>query len=883
MHSTYENLLDEKLTFDEDFIKNASTEALNQILSSYLNLDYKFDESANSEFENKIVKYVQENIEINEKTKRIIVPALFDPKLEHLLSTNNKLAHNILHSNLKKLRKDNSKLMQYNAVIQDQLKNDIIERISNPQQFLKQNSDISFLAHNAVYRAGESSTKCRIVFLSNLFEKSKPNALLSHNNISIPGANLTPKMQTATILLRFDKHLLVYDLRKAFLQILLKEQDTKKLPFLWFRNIENNDFTVEIFRFLRLPFGLRFSSFLLAMALQKILITDAEMDDNKTKTIKKLINSLSYVDNLAFTSNSETELIDAFQISVKTFKQYGFDLQQFGTNSTKMQNQIEKQTNEVFEAESKLFGLIWNKKHDTIETRKPYLQPEAKTKRLILQTLQSNFDPFGMCLPMLNRAKLFVHDLQKNSDLGWDEPLDPAMLKQWANISKQVNNSAGIKLPRHIGDRNDTYNIITFTDSSQHLYGTVIYLQSQGSKETVFLLAKNRMVNKQLSSKSIPILELVALQLGVKTAIETYESLMNTDFPIKIDKIFAYTDSLIALNWIRAKAQTFSKIEKKAVFINNQLQSIVEICEKYPVIFRHIDGLQNPADAVTRCISVETLKETNFLSGPLVTDDPLDSNRVEVPHPAAKPISIFTIQVSNPQNFEPIIPLDSYSSFHKFKMVISKVMTFIAKMKALLYKKDPIRYEQYKPKRKNFIKESVQYLIVHAQKQKFQDVFEYFESNGSQPEVPIITQMNLFIDKEGLIRIESKLRNLKAEYNERCPILLDKNCPIAKSIIWDIHVRLGHAGVYKMISCIRKEFWITSCYSAVSKLYKECLLCPRLYNRTIKINQNAYKDYRLNPEKIPFRNCMVDHIGPHTIKNSNHENQKVYILIITCL
>lgn len=40
----------------------------------------------------------------------------------------------------------------------------------------------------------------------------------------------------------------------------------------------------------------------------------------------------------------------------------------------------------------------------------------------------------------------------------------------------------------------------------------------------------------------------------------------------------------------------------------------------------------------------------------------------------------------------------------------------------------------------------------------------------------------------------------------RCFILLYKDCPIAKRLVYDAHKMLKHSGLYKTRTVIRKEF-----------------------------------------------------------------------------
>src|SRR5678816_211130 len=85
------------------------------------------------------------------------------------------------------------------------------------------------------------------------------------------------------------------------------------------------------------------------------------------------------------------------------------------------------------------------------------------------------------------------------------------------------------------------------------------------------------------------------------------------------------------------------------------------------------------------------------------------------------------------------------------------------------------------------------------------------------------------------------------------PILLHKNHSLTDIIIKELHVKMKHTGVYKLLAIIRKEFYIPTAYSVVKKNIKNCIKCKLMYGRTIKINQNHYKDYRINPSQIPFR------------------------------
>ncbi|XP_066941032.1 uncharacterized protein [Macrobrachium rosenbergii] len=232
----------------------------------------------------KLIDNILSDIRRDPKTGRLVVPALWKKEIQHLMSPNYNLAVSVLNSQKRKLSPE--RLKEYDAVIQNQFEDGVIERIADHPSFLRENPDVSFLAHNAVFRNNSNTTKCRVVFLSNLSER-KNEKCLSHNQCSMAGANLNNKMQISTLLLRFDKYLLTYDLKKAFLQLFLREEDTRKLLFLWFNGISKNDFSIVGYRFRRVPFGMRYSPFLLMIALYYTLIHNVtDDDDEETQSIK---------------------------------------------------------------------------------------------------------------------------------------------------------------------------------------------------------------------------------------------------------------------------------------------------------------------------------------------------------------------------------------------------------------------------------------------------------------------------------------------------------------------------------------------------------------------------------------------------------------------
>ena len=104
------------------------------------------------------------------------------------------------------------------------------------------------------------------------------NKTVSHLQSIIPGPNLNHKIITAVMHLRFDQYLLTFDIKQAFLNIKLREEDKSRLMFLWVKEFDGSNFKLIAYRNLRLSFGLSCSPCILMLALYKILILDKGED-----------------------------------------------------------------------------------------------------------------------------------------------------------------------------------------------------------------------------------------------------------------------------------------------------------------------------------------------------------------------------------------------------------------------------------------------------------------------------------------------------------------------------------------------------------------------------------------------------------------------------
>ena len=251
-----------------------------------------------------------------------MLPLPWKNKVAHRLGNNYSLAKAILKSEMKQFAKCPEKIMMTDDVIKKQLDDGVIEKVDNFSKFREIFPRHSFLGHiRSVFRLEKESSKCRVVYLSNLCEKPTKNS--THNQALYQGPCLNKKLSTALIFLRFDKFMLTLDIRKAFLQILIPEIDQSKLLFLWFKNVKKKDFSIEVFKAKRLIFGLPCSPTMLMVALYLLLISHEDPDDDlETRNLKLHCYNNACMDNLAVSFDSADKINFAREKLPKIFSKF---------------------------------------------------------------------------------------------------------------------------------------------------------------------------------------------------------------------------------------------------------------------------------------------------------------------------------------------------------------------------------------------------------------------------------------------------------------------------------------------------------------------------------------------------------------------------------
>ena len=347
------------------------------------------------------------------------------------------------------------------------------------------------------------------------------------------------------------------------------------------------------------------------------------------------------------------------------------------------------------------------------------------------------------------------------------------------------------------------------------------------------------------------------------------------------------------------------KLRNLSVFTINRLNKIANLAKIKLILFKFVAGFENPADFVTREFSERKLRNTNYISGPKFLTNPsvINSDIIEVQIPndiaetckAEKHIdmgpglkaALGTVRL------ESDIYQNQLNRFSRFKSLLN---SFSGQIRFVNNIRKNLKVSNSKYKNVNLIPDAdiqthaMRLLLKHDQKIWYPEILKYFAECSKVPSKsipPLVTQLNLAMDKFGIIHVKSKLYPRFSEDSDYVfPVFVSHCSRLAELMINKYHSKLCHANHFTVFSELRKKVWIPHAFCLIKKLTYNCLVCKRLNARVIKSNRNCYRPFRGEPEAIAFRNIFLDYLGPFEIRMDYTKRKimkKVWILVVCCL
>lgn len=734
------------------------------------------------------------------------------------------------------------------------------------------NDRVYYMPHQAVIRESSMSTRLRVVFDASSHDKYSK----SLNDNLESGPNMTADL--VGLLLRFRGHriTLVADIEKAFLQIQIRESDRDALRFLWLGTAPDDGGLplIETWRMTRVPFGTTSSPFLLAATVRHHL-RDVKPEYAATA---KLLEEGFYVDDLLTGAADEEGARKIYTESKAVFKTASMNLHKWASNSEDMRQLFEK--NDSLGPKNlgyvsgilKVLGLSWDPITDRLTFVVSDLAANAQekdTKRFLLKTTASLYDPLGWIAPFIVRAKIMFQRLWK-LNLEWDDVIPEDIKVEWTRWCSELSELHKIQVPRFYGgnvnEETSEIRLHIFADASPLAYGAVAYIcvtDNQGHTTSSIMMSKSRIAPVKVLT--LARLELMACLLAARLC-----SYLRQGFQ-QITEVHLWTDSTIALYWIKGEATRWQQ------FVQNR---VTEIQRRTEVLsWRHCPGKENPADLMTRGITASQLtmsslwwSGTPWMCMPevcwphTIPTDEFSEKELEQKKRAEVVQSTTSVQIPT------VLDIECYSSANRLFRVTAWILRFVHKLQHKSDATGPLDTTE--------LEQAERYWILRVQQDSFVGELVCHQKGTKLPCDSPLRDIALSIDDEGILRVAGRLQFSQGSYDEQHPIVLPRQHHLSGLLIRPCHLQVLHGGVRDTLVQLREKYWVVRARQQVKKMVKECVTCQR-FNARPATEETAPLPRDRVERALPFEVTGIDFAGPLLV-NDRGTVRKSYITLFTC-
>ena len=274
------------------------------------------------------------------------------------------------------------------------------------------------------------------------------------------------------------------------------------------------------------------------------------------------------------------------------------NLRQWFTNSPELTTIIDKMRTGSERHHAGLLGMMWNPKEDTLQfPRKAIvIPPDVKfTKRQVLSSASSTFDPIGLISPVLVPAKKFISSLW-DKGFDWDEILPDELQQQYNQIAKEIEAASTFVTSRYLDfDKALPVEMHIFCDACPTTAAGCCVFFAQNEK--VRFIGSKVKLSSSKHARTVPHWELIAMVMGAR--LGRIREIFNKDFPFISS--YYWTDSTICLHWLYSTKQL-------PAFIRNRTTEILRLTDLSS--WSHVSSANNPADILSRGCSADELLQS---------------------------------------------------------------------------------------------------------------------------------------------------------------------------------------------------------------------------------------------------------------------------------
>ncbi|XP_033251629.1 uncharacterized protein LOC117190672 [Drosophila miranda] len=329
-----------------------------------------------------------------------------------------------------------------------------------------------YIPHHFVLKPSSTSTKLRVVFDASCRTTSQR----SLNDLLLVGPTIQDELYLQLLRFRMHRFGITADVTKMYRQVLVSEKDRKFQYILW-RASPNTD--LQTYQLNTVTYGTASAPFLATRSLHYL----AEDCKDAWPLGAAAVKTAFYVDDLLCGADDIDTLFKLKTEITSTLARGQFPLCKWHSNHPGvMEDESTKELNISENSVSSTLGLTWHQRRDAFSfTFNPKEVYPTTTKRTILSTASSLFDPIGLLSPLVIVSKIILQELWLLK-LDWDESVPQNLSHAWSKCLESLNSLSSLAVPRFcLQPDTRSIQIHGFCDASIRAYGCCVYVRTENS------------------------------------------------------------------------------------------------------------------------------------------------------------------------------------------------------------------------------------------------------------------------------------------------------------------------------------------------------------------------------------------------------------------
>ncbi|XP_043208639.1 uncharacterized protein LOC122374128 isoform X1 [Amphibalanus amphitrite] len=675
------------------------------------------------------------------------------------------------------------------------------------------------LPHRGLHRNG----KLRVVF-----DGSAPDgAGMSLNSYLEPGENLLHRLPAVLLNFRSGAVGCQTDIRAAFHQIVLTEEDRQFVQLLW---------AGQRLRFRRVPFGLTCSPYMLLCTIAEHVRRCLR---DEPVLLQKVQDSV-YMDDMCPSFSTRAEAEAGLTKMGDVFSEASMDL-----HKTRMSGDDTE--------DEKVLGLLWSTRSDRLAVTVPQVTcPGTRTE--LLSAVSRPFDPLGVVTPWLIWGKALFQRTWLDAQCTWDSPLSGELQTEvrawWRDSPGRV-----IWFPRLAGARDDqsgaTFHV--FCDASRTAYCAVVYVVQGG--EPALVMSKSRLA--PLSPHlTIPRLELMAAVVGARLM-----DFIKNALHLESATVTYWSDSTDVLHWLNRRRPL-------KMFVENRVKTVLQLTTADQ--WRYVRGSDNPADIGTRGVTLTSLIACDkWWKGPPFDLSPpdYDASLVLLTPPSAEAeaetrpeVRRQVVAVRRECGPDPIPdvmrgPFDVTRCSH-LKQAVNRTAWILRFAHNARHQRTERRSGALSPEER---REALLFWIRVSQSAAYAPELEALTAGAPLPPNSRLEKVRPRLNADGVLEAVTRT-------HEPALIILPEFAHLTTLIVDDAHRKSFHQGTRTTLALLSGEYCVRR--RTVHRVVSTCFRCRRYRGAPYRSADGALPPFRTEPSR-PFSRVGVDFFGPMYVKGGD--------------